>query len=75
MVDEWCGARMTWPDMLELNEELTGSSFLPPTTADIKELVLERRHDAQRTAEVGEGRVVVDVRLLRSQSAQLQREV
>jgi len=42
MVDEWCGGAMAWADMLELYEELAGSSFRPPTTADINELIKPR---------------------------------
>jgi len=38
-VDDWCDDTMTWPDMLELYEELTGARFAPPTRADINESI------------------------------------
>jgi outer membrane protein OmpA-like peptidoglycan-associated protein len=41
-IDEWCDNAMTWPDMLELYQEIAGPTWHPPTAADVNEWIKPR---------------------------------
>jgi outer membrane protein OmpA-like peptidoglycan-associated protein len=51
-VNEWCENASTWPDMLELYEELAGTRALSPTSADIKEWIQPRLRRAFEDGEL-----------------------
>jgi hypothetical protein len=42
MVDKWCNDVNSWPDMLQLYEEITGDRLRPPTTEDRQYRVIPR---------------------------------
>ena len=51
-VNEWCESTSTWPDMLELYEELAGDRFRPPTSAAIDEWIKPRLRRAFEDGEL-----------------------
>jgi len=51
-VDEWCESPITWADMFELYEELSGARFRAPTSADIAEWIKPRLRSAFESGEL-----------------------